>query len=70
LSKEGRDFLFNKLLNTDPTKRLNIHEKNDYLGLEQSTPKPKFNESTVTVLIKQSDIDNEKYHVRSEVFKR
>jgi hypothetical protein len=42
LSKEGRDFLFNKLLNTDPTKRLNIHEKNDYLGLDPATPKPKF----------------------------
>jgi hypothetical protein len=48
LSKEGTDFLFNKLLNTDPTQRLNIHEKNDYLGLEQSTPKPMFTASTTT----------------------
>ncbi len=48
LSKEGRDFLLNKLLNTDPTKRLKIHEKNDYLGLEQSTPKPMFTAPTTT----------------------
>ena len=42
LSRDGRDFLFYKLLNTDPTKRLNIHEKIDYLGLGPSTPKPRF----------------------------
>ncbi len=32
-SAKGHDFLFNMLLNLDPNKRPNIHEKIDYLGL-------------------------------------
>jgi hypothetical protein len=32
LSKAGEDFLFNKLLNTDPEGRFKLGEKSDYLG--------------------------------------
>ena len=39
LSEEGRDFLFNKLLNPDPKNRLDIHAASDYLRLPQSHPK-------------------------------
>jgi hypothetical protein len=35
LSAKGLDFLFEMLLNPVPNKRLNIHDKIDYLGLQQ-----------------------------------